>query len=131
MSGTKERRGGEVEGFLFREPLDEFGGQVEEEDGEDEDDGEHHYDEGITEHPKFQEGMLISVPYSWQVVMSESRKGAYTWSPGESSVYSLSMVPLEPLAPAARAELGFWTAVPVARRLVTCAYEAAEVDSPD
>lgn len=32
---------------------------------------------------------------------------AYTWSPGESSVYNLSIVPLDPLAPAALAELGF------------------------
>jgi len=41
-----------------------------------------------------------------------------TLSPGESSVYSLNIVPLEPPAPAARVELGFWT-VFCARRL-TC-----------
>ena len=41
----------------------------------------------------------------------------YTLRPGESSVYSLSMVFDEPPAPAARVELGFETVLPVARRL--------------
>jgi len=40
-----------------------------------------------------------------------------TLRPGESSVYSLSMVFDEPPAPAARVELGFETVLPVARRL--------------
>jgi len=39
-----------------------------------------------------------------------------TLRPGESSVYSLSMVFDEPPAPAARVELGFETVLPVARR---------------
>jgi len=41
----------------------------------------------------------------------------HTLRPGESSVYSLSMVFDEPPAPAARVELGFETVLPVARRL--------------
>lgn len=41
-----------------------------------------------------------------------------TRSPGESSVYSLSIVPDEPPAPAAREELGFGACEPAARRLV-------------
>jgi len=40
-----------------------------------------------------------------------------TLSPGESSVYSLSIVFDEPPAPAARVELGFDTCEPVALRL--------------
>ena len=40
----------------------------------------------------------------------------HTRSPGESSVYSLSIVLLEPPAPAARVELGFAAVLP-ARRL--------------
>jgi len=39
-----------------------------------------------------------------------------TLRPGESSVYSLSIVFDEPPAPAARVELGFETVPPVARR---------------
>ena len=51
-----------------------------------------------------------------QAVGRRSR-GTYTLRPGESSVYSLSMVFDEPPAPAARVELGFETMFPVARRL--------------
>ncbi len=43
--------------------------------------------------------------------------GTYTRSPGESSVYNLSMVFDEPPAPAARVELGFETCEPAALRL--------------
>lgn len=49
--------------------------------------------------------------------MVEGTGSTYTLRPGESSVYSLSMVFDEPPAPAARVELGFETALPVARRL--------------
>lgn len=42
---------------------------------------------------------------------------AYTRSPGESSVYNLSIVFEDPPAPAARDELGFDTCEPAARRL--------------
>ena len=50
--------------------------------------------------------------------MVEGARNTYTLRPGESSVYSLSMVFDEPPAPAARVELGFETALPVARRLI-------------
>lgn len=49
--------------------------------------------------------------------MVEATKNTYTLRPGESSVYSLSMVFDEPPAPAARVEFGFETVLPVARRL--------------
>jgi hypothetical protein len=49
--------------------------------------------------------------------MMASRSETHTRSPGESSVYSFSIVPDEPPAPAARVELGFVTVWPVARRL--------------
>jgi hypothetical protein len=44
-------------------------------------------------------------------------EGTHTRSPGESSVYNLSMVFEDPPAPAARDELGFDTCEPAARRL--------------
>jgi hypothetical protein len=44
-------------------------------------------------------------------------KNTHTRSPGESSVYSLSMVFEEPPAPAARDEFGLDTCVAPARRL--------------
>lgn len=43
----------------------------------------------------------------------------HTRRPGESSVYSLSIVLLDPPAPAARDEFGLATVLPVARRLMS------------
>lgn len=51
-------------------------------------------------------------------MLAEETENTYTLRPGESSVYSLSIVFDEPPAPAARVELGFETVLPVARRLI-------------
>ena len=49
---------------------------------------------------------------------SEGPWNAHTRRPGESSVYSFSIVFDDPPAPAALVELGFATCEPAARRLV-------------
>ena len=54
-----------------------------------------------------------------------------TRSPCESSVYSLSIVLLDPPAPAARAELGFWVVWLVARRRTCPAPGGREIVLPD
>ena len=95
---------------LLGKGADDFGGDVEEEYGRDEGEGKDEDNEGVTT-----AAILASI-----LTDSGGKKkqnNTYTRSPGESSVYSLSMVLDDPPAPAARDELGLETCDAPARRL--------------
>lgn len=93
----------------FCERADNFRGDVKEEDGGDEREGQHEDDEGVTARSCQHHGPSKSnrsIGGGCQECSIAKEEKTHTRSPGESSVYNLSMVLEDPPAPAARVEFG-------------------------